>query len=150
MKNRPFIIYSFGWSWPAIFPACAISSCACIVLLCETSSSSHIVLVPTAPVLSLGALLLYELELLKGSSGSSASYVSPRRTQKHPRTSLMTPWYHPQLPWLILLTLIFHDFHSPMLTRGLFEGFRSSASNGVDTIGKSAKHYGDPRRELFI
>ena len=28
-----------------------------------------------------------------------------------------------------------------MPTRGLFQGFRSSASNGVDTIGKSAKNY---------
>ena len=34
--------HSFGLVLPAIFPACVISSCVCIVLLFETSSSSHV------------------------------------------------------------------------------------------------------------
>ena len=36
------IIYSFGLILPAIFPGTDISSCVCIVLLFETSSSSHV------------------------------------------------------------------------------------------------------------
>ena len=42
MKNHHKRIYSFGGSWPAIIPADVISSCACIVLLSEASSSSHV------------------------------------------------------------------------------------------------------------
>ena len=34
--------HSFGQILPAIFPGCVISSCVCIVLLFETSSSSHV------------------------------------------------------------------------------------------------------------
>ena len=40
--NRPKIIYSFLGSWPAVFPGCVISSHACIVLLSDASSSSHV------------------------------------------------------------------------------------------------------------
>ena len=42
MKNHHKIIYSFALILPAIFPATDISSCVCIVLLFETSSSSHV------------------------------------------------------------------------------------------------------------
>ena len=42
MKNRPNFIHSFGLILPAIFPDTVISSCACIVLLSEASSSSHV------------------------------------------------------------------------------------------------------------
>ena len=42
MKNRPNRTYSFVGSWPAITPAEYYSSCACIVLLSEASSSSHV------------------------------------------------------------------------------------------------------------
>ena len=42
MINHHKIIYSFGLILPAIFPDTDISSCACIVLLFETSSSSHV------------------------------------------------------------------------------------------------------------
>ena len=41
-RNHHRNIHSFLGSWPAIFPDTAISSCVCIVLLFETSSSSHI------------------------------------------------------------------------------------------------------------
>ena len=43
MKNHHKIIYSFALILPAIFPGTDISSCACIVLLSEASSSSHVV-----------------------------------------------------------------------------------------------------------
>ena len=43
-KNHHKYIHSFAGSWPAIFPGCVISSCACIVLLSEASSSSHVIL----------------------------------------------------------------------------------------------------------
>ena len=42
MENHHKIIYSFTLIWPAIFPDTDISSCVCIVLLFETSSSSHV------------------------------------------------------------------------------------------------------------
>ena len=42
MKNHHDRIYSFTWYSPAIFPDHDISSCACIVLLSEASSSSHV------------------------------------------------------------------------------------------------------------
>ena len=42
MKNHHKIIYSFALILPAIFPDTDISSCVCIVLLFETSSSSHV------------------------------------------------------------------------------------------------------------
>ena len=42
MKDHHEIIYSFGLILPAIFPDTDISSCVCIVLLFETSSSSHV------------------------------------------------------------------------------------------------------------
>ena len=42
MKNHHKIIYSFTLILPAIFPDTDISSCVCIVLLFETSSSSHV------------------------------------------------------------------------------------------------------------
>ena len=42
MKNHQIRIYSFLVSGPAICPASVISSCACIVLLSEASSSSHV------------------------------------------------------------------------------------------------------------
>ena len=45
---------------------------------------------------------------------------------------------------MILRTSNFHDFQDPMLARGLLQGFRPSASNGVDTIGKNAKNYWGP------
>ena len=41
-KNRPKLTYSFLGSRPAINPAEYYSSCACIVLLSEASSSSHV------------------------------------------------------------------------------------------------------------
>ena len=41
MKNHHKITYSFTLILPAIFPDTLISSCACIVLLSEASSSSH-------------------------------------------------------------------------------------------------------------
>ena len=41
MKNHHKNIHSFALILPAIFPATDISSCVCIVLLFETSSSSH-------------------------------------------------------------------------------------------------------------
>ena len=40
--NHTKYIHSFGLILPAIFPDRDISSCACIVLLFETSSSSHV------------------------------------------------------------------------------------------------------------
>ena len=43
-KNHHKNIHSFGFILPAIFPATDISSCACIVLLSEASSSSHVIL----------------------------------------------------------------------------------------------------------
>ena len=43
-----------------------------------------------------------------------------------------------------------HHFRCPMLTFGFFQGFLSSASIGVDTIGKSVKNYGDYCRVCFI
>ena len=42
MNNHHKRIYSFTLILPAIFPDTLISSCACIVLLSEASSSSHI------------------------------------------------------------------------------------------------------------
>ena len=42
MINHHKIIYSFCLIVPAIFPDTDISSCVCIVLLFETSSSSHV------------------------------------------------------------------------------------------------------------
>ena len=42
MKNHQIFTHCFLGSGPAIFPDTDISSCACIVLLCETSSSSHL------------------------------------------------------------------------------------------------------------
>ena len=42
MKNHHKNIHSFALILPAIFPATDISSCVCIVLLFETSSSSHV------------------------------------------------------------------------------------------------------------
>ena len=42
MINHHKFIYSFAWILPAIFPDTEISSCVCIVLLFETSSSSHV------------------------------------------------------------------------------------------------------------
>ena len=42
MKNHHKYIHSFALILPAIFPATDISSCVCIVLLFETSSSSHV------------------------------------------------------------------------------------------------------------
>ena len=42
MENHPKIIYSCTSILPAIFPDTDISSCVCIVLLFETSSSSHV------------------------------------------------------------------------------------------------------------
>ena len=42
MKNHHKRTYSSLRSWPAIIPADVISSCACIVLLSEASSSSHV------------------------------------------------------------------------------------------------------------
>ena len=41
-RNHHRNIHSFLGSWPAIFPDTDISSCVCIVLLFETSSSSHV------------------------------------------------------------------------------------------------------------
>ena len=41
-NNHPKRIYSFSWMLPAITLANSISSCACIVLLSEASSSSHV------------------------------------------------------------------------------------------------------------
>ena len=41
-RNHHRYIHSFLGSWPAIFPDTDISSCVCIVLLIETSSSSHV------------------------------------------------------------------------------------------------------------
>ena len=55
MKNRPNPIYSFLGSWPAVFPACVISSHACIVLLSEASSSSHVILQHCASARTLGS-----------------------------------------------------------------------------------------------
>ena len=46
MKNHQkyiyIYIYNFSLIFPAIFPATYISSCVCIMLLFETSSSSHV------------------------------------------------------------------------------------------------------------
>ena len=42
MKTHHRNIHSFTWSWPDITPDTDISSCVCIVLLFETSSSSHV------------------------------------------------------------------------------------------------------------
>ena len=42
MKNHHKYTHSFALILPAIFPATDISSCVCIVLLFETSSSSHV------------------------------------------------------------------------------------------------------------
>ena len=42
MKNHNKNTYSFPWYLPAIMPDHDISSCACIVLLSEASSSSHV------------------------------------------------------------------------------------------------------------
>ena len=42
MKNHHKYIHSFGLILPAIFPDTDISSCVCVVLLFETSSSSHV------------------------------------------------------------------------------------------------------------
>ena len=42
MKNHHKITHSFALILPAIFPDTDISSCVCIVLLFETSSSSHV------------------------------------------------------------------------------------------------------------
>ena len=42
MINRPWSPHSLAMILPAIFPEHDISSCACIVLLFETSSSSHV------------------------------------------------------------------------------------------------------------
>ena len=53
-------------------------------------------------------------------------------------------------PDLILRTSIFHDFQGPNPKPQMFQGFRSSASNGVDTIGKNAKNYGEPCRVCFV
>ena len=43
MKNHHRNIHSFALILPAIFPDTTISSCACIVLLSEASSSSHVI-----------------------------------------------------------------------------------------------------------
>ena len=42
MKNHHKYTHSFALILPAIFPDIDISSCVCIVLLFETSSSSHV------------------------------------------------------------------------------------------------------------
>ena len=42
MKNHHKNIHSFAWYVPDIIPVHDISSCACIVLLSEASSSSHV------------------------------------------------------------------------------------------------------------
>ena len=42
MKNHHKYTHSFGLILPAIFPDTDIYSCVCIVLLSETSSSSHV------------------------------------------------------------------------------------------------------------
>ena len=42
MENHHKYTHSFGLVLPAIFPDTDISSCVCIVLLFETSSSSHV------------------------------------------------------------------------------------------------------------
>ena len=44
MKNHHKSTHSFGLVFPTIFPDTDISSCVCIILLFETSSSSHIAL----------------------------------------------------------------------------------------------------------
>ena len=53
-------------------------------------------------------------------------------------------------PGSILGTSIFRDFHGPGPKVPVSQGFRSSASNGVDTIGKSAKNYGGYCRLCFV
>ena len=50
-------------------------------------------------------------------------------------------------PGVIMGTSIFRDFHGHDPKVEMFQGFRSSASNGVDTIGKSVKNYGDSCRD---
>ena len=42
MKNHHGNIHSFALILPAALPGCVISSCVCIVLIFETSSSSHV------------------------------------------------------------------------------------------------------------
>ena len=42
MKKHHENTHSFARVLPAIFPGCVLSSCVCIVLLFETSSSSHV------------------------------------------------------------------------------------------------------------
>ena len=42
-NNHLKFTYSFGLILPAVTPASVISSCACIVLLSEASSSSHVI-----------------------------------------------------------------------------------------------------------
>ena len=53
-------------------------------------------------------------------------------------------------PGSILGTSIFRDFYGPGPKVPVSQGFRSSASNGVDTIGKSTKNYGNPCRVCFV
>ena len=54
-KNHHKITPSFGLILPAIFPDTDISSCACIVLLSEASSSSHVILQHCASAQPLGS-----------------------------------------------------------------------------------------------
>ena len=53
-ENHHKFIYSFTWYLPAFIPGGVISSCACIVLLSEASSSSHVILQHCASAQTLG------------------------------------------------------------------------------------------------
>ena len=52
-------------------------------------------------------------------------------------------------PGSIVVTSIFRDVHGPGPKVPVSQGFRSSASNGVDTIGKSAKKLWGLQSSLF-
>ena len=58
--------------------------------------------------------------------------------------------YYKNYPGSILRTSISRDCRCLMLKMKLFEEIRSSGSNGVDTIGKSAENYGDTCRVCFV
>ena len=55
MKNHHKTTHSFTWYLPAFIPGGVISTCACIVLLSEASSSSHVILQHCASAQTLGS-----------------------------------------------------------------------------------------------
>ena len=113
MRNHQKRIYSFLGSWPAIIPGDVISSCACIVLLSEASSSSHVIFNIAhqrglnGPERSRGLVKLGALPLVEGGGVRSALLQVTWMTlgaskimkicfflkidKEHPRAFIITP-----------------------------------------------------------